>query len=80
MGGKIRAYNKINGGVFACKLKYVLQKAHELLDFTDYYDLYAKYETLEKISFDYAHLRQIDNVNVDKLLDMLHHWHYLVRN
>ena len=43
-----------NGGVFACKLKYVLQKAHELLDFTDYYDLYAKYETLEKISFDYA--------------------------
>ena len=37
-----------NGGVFAYQLKYVLQKAHELLDFTDYYDLYAKYETLEK--------------------------------
>ena len=25
-----------NGGVFAYKLKYVLEKAHELLDFTDY--------------------------------------------
>lgn len=43
-----------NGGVFAYKLKYVLDKAHELLDFIDYQDLYAKYETLEKISFDYA--------------------------
>ncbi len=43
-----------NGGVFAYKLKYVLNKAHELIDFTDYYDLFAKYDTLEKISFDYA--------------------------
>ncbi len=43
-----------NGGVFAYKLKYVLDKAHELIDFTDYADLFDKYETLEKISFDYA--------------------------
>ena len=43
-----------NGGVFAYKLKYVLDKAHELMDFTDYQDLYAKYETLNRISFDYA--------------------------
>lgn len=43
-----------NGGVFAYKLKYVLDKAHELIDFTDYQDLYAKYETLNRISFDYA--------------------------
>lgn len=43
-----------NGGVFAYKLKYVLDKAHELIDFTDYEDLYAKYETLNRISFDYA--------------------------
>lgn len=43
-----------NGGVFAFKLKYVIGKAHELIDFTDYYDLYDKYETLTKISFDYA--------------------------
>ena len=43
-----------NGGVFAYKLKYVLQRAHELIDFKDYYDLFAKYDTLTKISFDYA--------------------------
>ncbi len=43
-----------NGGVFAYQLRYLLNKAHELIDFTDYEDLYAKYDTLEKISFDYA--------------------------
>ena len=43
-----------NGGVFAYKLGYVLKKAHELIDFTDYEDLYDRYDTLPKISFDYA--------------------------
>lgn len=43
-----------NGGVFAYKLKYVLEIAHKMLDFTDYYDLFNKYDTLTKISFDYA--------------------------
>ncbi|MBQ6591718.1 MAG: cupin domain-containing protein [Solobacterium sp.] len=43
-----------NAGVFAFRLSWILEKGHELLDFTDYYDLYAKYETVEKISFDYA--------------------------
>ncbi len=43
-----------NGGVFAYKLRYVLERAHELIDFTDYADLYAKYDTLNRISFDYA--------------------------
>lgn len=43
-----------NGGIFAYKLGYVLSKAHELLDFMDYQDLFQKYHTLEKISFDYA--------------------------
>ncbi len=43
-----------NGGVFAYKLQYVLDKARELLAFTDYADLFDRYETLEKISFDYA--------------------------
>ncbi len=43
-----------NGGVFAYKIGYVLKKAHELIDFTDYSDLFSKYETLKKISFDYA--------------------------
>ncbi len=43
-----------NGGVFAYKMSYMLEKAHELIDFTDYQDLFAKYETLTPISFDYA--------------------------
>ncbi|MBE6004044.1 MAG: cupin domain-containing protein [Lachnospiraceae bacterium] len=43
-----------NGGVFAYKIKYVLDRAHELIDFTGYQDLFDKYETLKKISFDYA--------------------------
>ena len=53
-----------NGGVFAYKLKYVLQKAHELIDFTDYDDLYAKYDTLTKISFDYAVVEKEDKIQV----------------
>ena len=43
-----------NGGVFAYKLSYVLNRAHELIDFRDYQDLFDKYDTLNKISFDYA--------------------------
>ena len=43
-----------NGGVFAFRLGYVLDRAHELIDFKDYNDLFKHYDTLEKISFDYA--------------------------
>ena len=43
-----------NGGVFAFKLEYVLEQAHKMIDFTDYYDLFDKYSSLDKISFDYA--------------------------
>lgn len=53
-----------NGGVFAYKLKYVLDKAHELIDFTNYEDLYVKYDTLTKISFDYAVVEKEDNIQV----------------
>ena len=53
-----------NGGVFAYKLKYVLNKAHELIDFVDYQDLYDKYETLKKISFDYAVVEQERKIQV----------------
>ena len=53
-----------NGGVFAYKLKYVLDKAHELLDFADYQDLFGKYDTLEKISFDYAVVEKEANIQV----------------
>lgn len=53
-----------NGGVFAYKLKYVLNRAHELIDFKDYYDLFDKYETLTKISFDYAVVEKEESIAV----------------
>lgn len=53
-----------NGGVFAYKLRYVLERAHQLIDFTDYTDLFAKYDTLEKISFDYAVVEHEPNIAV----------------
>ena len=53
-----------NGGVFACRLGYLLDKAHELIDFTDYRDLYEKYDTLEKISFDYAVVEKETDIQV----------------
>lgn len=43
-----------NAGVFAFRLGYLLEKAHDFVEFTDYRDLYAKYDNLTKISFDYA--------------------------
>ena len=55
-----------NGGVFAYKLKYVMEKAHQLIDFTDYQDLYAKYESLQKISFDYAVVEKEDRIQVQR--------------
>ena len=53
-----------NGGVFAYKLHYVLDRAHELIDFTDYQDLYSKYEMLTKISFDYAVVEKEPKIQV----------------
>lgn len=53
-----------NGGVFAYKLKYVLDKAHELNEFTDYQDLFSKYDTLTKISFDYAVVEKEKRIQV----------------
>ena len=53
-----------NGGIFAYKIKYVLDIAHKLIEFDDYYDLYNKYETLPKISFDYAVVEKESNIQV----------------
>ena len=53
-----------NGGVFAYQLRYVLERAHELIDFTDYQDLFDKYETLTKISFDYAVVEHENDIAV----------------
>ncbi|MBQ6489618.1 MAG: cupin domain-containing protein [Solobacterium sp.] len=53
-----------NGGVFAYKLKYVLDIARTLLDYTDYEDLYSRYDTLTKISFDYAVVEKEPSIQV----------------
>lgn len=53
-----------NGGVFAYKLGYMMNKSHELIDYDDYHDLYKKYETVEKISFDYAVVEKENNIQV----------------
>lgn len=53
-----------NGGVFAYKLRYVLDRAHELIDFADYRDLFEKYDTLQKISFDYAVVEKEPEIQV----------------
>ena len=55
-----------NSGVFAYKLKYVMESIHQTIEFTDYQDLYAKYETLEKISFDYAVVEKEEKIQVQR--------------
>lgn len=53
-----------NSGVFAFKLKYLMDRAHELIEFEDYQDLFDQYEKLEKISFDYAVVEKEKNIQV----------------
>ncbi|MBR4760046.1 MAG: mannose-1-phosphate guanylyltransferase [Lachnospiraceae bacterium] len=43
-----------NGGVFAYRIGYVMDKAKELLDIDLYDDMFAGYSDCKKISFDYA--------------------------
>lgn len=53
-----------NGGVFAFKLGYLLKRAHELIDFKDYQDLFGSYDRQKKISFDYAVAEQEKQIQV----------------
>lgn len=55
-----------NAGVFAFKLGYLLAKAHQIVDFVDYKDLFTKYATLEKISFDYAVVEKEKSIQVTR--------------
>lgn len=53
-----------NGGVFAYKLKYVLDIAKNVFGTSEYNELYSKYDTLEKISFDYAVVEKEEQIQV----------------
>ena len=55
-----------NGGVFAFRLGYLIEKAHELIDYRDYQDLFEKYGSLEKISFDYAVAEKEPDISVSR--------------
>ncbi|MBQ3278360.1 MAG: cupin domain-containing protein [Clostridia bacterium] len=53
-----------NGGVFAYRLKYVMEKSRELLGTSEYQELYDHYAELKKISFDYAVVEQEKSIAV----------------
>ena len=55
-----------NSGVFAFKLGYALDKAREMLDYTNYEDFFDHYEELPKISFDYAVVEKEQNITVQR--------------
>ena len=55
-----------NGGVFAFRLRYLLEKSHELIDYTDYADLFSRYEMMPKISFDYAVVEKEEKIQVQR--------------
>lgn len=53
-----------NGGVFAFRLKYLLDKADEYIGFHKYEDLFVNYEKIKKISFDYAVVEKEPSIQV----------------
>lgn len=55
-----------NAGVFCFKLSFIINKAHEMYDFIDYNDFFEKYNSLNKISFDYAVMEKEKSIFVMK--------------
>lgn len=55
-----------NGGVFAFKVEYLLNKAKQLLGTSNYKELFDNYENLQKISFDYAVVEHEKDIKVIK--------------
>lgn len=53
-----------NAGIFAFQISYLLEKAHSMLEFEDYRDLYNHYDTMTKISFDYAVVEKEPDIQV----------------
>ncbi|MCQ2421976.1 MAG: cupin domain-containing protein [Lachnospiraceae bacterium] len=66
-----------NGGVFAFRLGYVLDRAKELLGTASYESLFDQYASLPKISFDYAvseHEEKLGVVRYDGLWEDIGTW------
>lgn len=66
-----------NGGIFAFKLRYLLDYMQRNLGYADYDTLYAQYATLKKTSFDYAvveHEPSIQVLRYDRPWDDLGNW------
>lgn len=53
-----------NGGVFAYRLKYILDIAKDVLKTSSYQELFNNYESLPKISFDYAVVEKEKSIQV----------------
>lgn len=53
-----------SGGIFAFRLGYLLEKAHERISFKGYDDLLEQYGDLEKISIDYAVVEKEEELQV----------------
>lgn len=53
-----------NGGVFAFKLSYILDKAKKLLGTSSHAELKENYSSLQNISFDYAVVEHEENIKV----------------
>lgn len=53
-----------NAGVFAFKLGYLLEKTREILGYSSYRELYESYDSLKKISFDYAVVEKEKSIQV----------------
>ncbi len=55
-----------NGGVFAFKLGYLIEKSQDLIRYTDYQDLFSKYEMQPEVSFDYAVVEKENRIQVQR--------------
>ena len=53
-----------NAGVFAFKLGYIIDKVKEITGYVSYEELFNNYETLNKISFDYAVVEKEGSIQV----------------
>lgn len=53
-----------NTGIFVFRLGYILDKAHSILEYEDYAQLYDKYDELPATSFDYAVVEKESNIKV----------------